>query len=170
MKNIFLIGMPGCGKSAVGKLLADKTGKNFYDADDALENYYQQKISNIFSEKGENVFRQMETETLRRLSALENAVIATGGGAVTRPVNMKLAKENGVIVFIDRSVENILSDVVITHRPLLADGAEHLYGLYRDRIGLYRKYADITADNSKNLDFVVNTIIKGVKNYENYGH
>lgn len=169
MINIYLIGMPGCGKSLIGKLLSGKTGQEFYDADDALEEFYHQKINDIFSEKGEAGFREMETETLRRLSHLDNAVIATGGGAVTRPVNMELAQKSGIIVFIDRPVENILSDVVCAHRPLLADSAERLHTLYRDRIALYRKYADITVENTKEPDFVANTIIEGVKNYENHG-
>ncbi len=170
MKNIFLIGMPGCGKSTVGKLLVSKTGQKFYDADDALEEYYQQKISDIFAEKGEEGFRQMETETIRRLAALQNTVVATGGGAVTQERNMELAKENGVVVFIDRPVENILADIVTAHRPLLAKGAERLHRLYAERIDLYRKAADIIIENTNDLEFVVNAIIEGVKKYENHGN
>lgn len=168
MKNIFLIGMPGCGKSTLGKMVAVKTKRNFYDADDELEQYYQMKITDIFNKHGEDAFRQMETETIQRLSLLHNSIIATGGGAVTRSINMEIAKKNDLVVFIDRPVKSILSDIVTEHRPLLADDAERLLQLYRDRIDLYRMYADIIIENTKTPELVINAIIEGVRTYENH--
>ena len=83
MKNIVLIGMPGCGKSTFGKRLAKKLGRKFYDADDVLEAREQRTIKDFFAES-EDAFRAAETRTLAYLAELEGVVIATGGGAVKR--------------------------------------------------------------------------------------
>ena len=101
MKNIVLIGMPGCGKSTFGKRLARRLGYKFYDADDVLEEREQRTIKDFFAES-EDAFRAAETRTLAFLAELEGVVIATGGGAVKRSENMELMKRNGAVVFLDR--------------------------------------------------------------------
>ncbi len=147
MKNIVLIGMPGCGKSTFGKRLAKKLGRKFYDADEVLEEREQRTIKDFFAES-EDAFRAAETRTLAYLATLEGVVIATGGGAVKRAENMELMKRDGVVVFLDRMPEQILGNIEGDARPLLAADKQRIFKLYEDRIDLYRKYADKIITNS----------------------
>lgn len=147
MKNIILIGMPGCGKSTFGKRLAKKLGRKFYDADEVLEEREQRTIKDFFAES-EDAFRAAETRTLAYLATLEGVVIATGGGAVKRAENMELMKRYGVVVFLDRKPEQILGNIEGDARPLLAADKQRIFKLYEERIDLYRKYADKIITNS----------------------
>ena len=147
MKNIVLIGMPGCGKSTFGKRLAKKMGRRFYDADTVLEEREARTIKDFFAES-EDAFRAAETRTLAYLAELEGVVIATGGGAVKRAENMELMKRNGVVVFLDRKPEQILGNIEGDARPLLAADKKRIFKLYEERIDLYRKYADKIITNS----------------------
>ena len=147
MKNIVLIGMPGCGKSTFGKRLARRLSLSFYDADEVLEQREQRTIKNFFAES-EDAFRSAETRTLAYLSELEGVIIATGGGAVKRAENMELLKRKGVVVFIDRKPEQILGNIEGDARPLLAADKQRIFKLYEERIDLYRKYADKIITNS----------------------
>lgn len=97
MKNIVLIGMPGCGKSTFGKRMAKRLQLPFYDADAVLEEREQRTIKAFFAES-EDAFRAAETRTLAYLAECDGAVIATGGGAVKRAENMELLKRGGVVV------------------------------------------------------------------------
>ena len=147
MKNIVLIGMPGCGKSTFGKRLAKKMGRSFYDADTVLEEREARTIKDFFAES-EDAFRAAETRTLAYLAELEGVVIATGGGAVKRAENMELMKRKGVEVFLDRKPEQILGNIEGDARPLLAADKKRIFKLYEERIDLYRKYADKIITNS----------------------
>ena len=147
MKNIVLIGMPGCGKTTFGKRLARRLSLSFYDADEVLEQREQRTIKNFFAES-EDAFRSAETRTLAYLSELEGVIIATGGGAVKRAENMELLKRKGVVVFIDRKPEQILGNIEGDARPLLAADKKRIFKLYEERIDLYRKYADKIITNS----------------------
>ena len=147
MKNIVLIGMPGCGKSTFGKRLAKKMGRSFYDADTVLEEREARTIKDFFAES-EDAFRAAETRTLAYLAELEGVVIATGGGAVKRAENMELMKRKGVVVFLDRKPEQILANIEGDSRPLLAADKQRIFKLYEERIDLYRKYADKIITNS----------------------
>ena len=147
MKNIVLIGIPGCGKTTFGKRLARRLSLSFYDADEVLEQREQRTIKNFFAES-EDAFRSAETRTLAYLSELEGVIIATGGGAVKRAENMELLKRKGVVVFIDRKPEQILGNIEGDARPLLAADKQRIFKLYEERIDLYRKYADKIITNS----------------------
>ena len=147
MKNIVLIGMPGCGKSTFGKRLAKKMGRSFYDADTVLEEREARTIKDFFAES-EDAFRAAETRTLAYLAELEGVVIATGGGAVKRAENMELMKRKGVEDFLDRKPEQILDNIEGDARPLLAADKQRIFKLYEERIDLYRKYADKIITNS----------------------
>ena len=147
MKNIVLIGMPGCGKTTFGKRLARRLSLSFYDADEVLEQREQRTIKDFFAES-EEAFRAAETRTLAYLSELEGVIIATGGGAVKRAENMELLKRKGVVVFIDRKPEQILGNIEGDARPLLAADKQRIFKLYEERIDLYRKYADKIITNS----------------------
>ena len=122
MKNIVLIGMPGSGKTTLGKMLAAQLGREFYDADDVLEAREPYSIKEFFAQ-GEDVFRAAEERTAKYLAQKQGCVIAAGGGVVKRAGSMAAYKETGCVVFINRPPEAIVSDVEINTRPLLAQGA-----------------------------------------------
>lgn len=143
MKNIILVGMPGCGKSTVGKLLAKLLDVGFTDCDKVIEEAENTTISNIFSVHGEEYFRNLETQTLKSLLSARDLVIATGGGCVERPENRELLKKIGTVVFINRPLKFILKDINTAKRPLLADGKEKLFELYKKRLPLYKEVCDI---------------------------
>jgi len=148
MKNIVLIGMPGCGKSTLGKKLAAKFCIDFYDADEVLEAREARTIKSFFAES-EDAFRQAETRTLKHMAhTLNGTVIATGGGAVKRSINMELMSENGIMVFIDRAPEKILSCIGGDSRPLLAEDKQRIFNLYNERIDLYKKYGQYVVNNN----------------------
>lgn len=165
MKNIVLIGMPGCGKTTFGKKLAKKLGVSFYDADEVLEAREQRTIKSFFAES-EDAFRAAETRTLRYLADLDGAVIATGGGAVKQAENMEMAKRSGVVVFIDRRPEKILGCIAGDARPLLAADKQRIFTLYEERIALYRKYADYTVENNGDFGSVLQGLQKIAKQLE----
>lgn len=147
MKNIILIGMPGCGKTTFGQLLAESMDKPFYDADEILEKREGKTIKELFA-ISEEAFRDAESRTVEYLSKMDGAVIATGGGVVLRQKNMELLGKNGIIVFIDRQPSNIISCIDSQVRPLLADDRLKLFELYTQRIELYKKYADYIIGNN----------------------
>ena len=151
-RNIILIGMPASGKSTVGKLLSKKISYEYYDADKYLERKENVKISTLFSEKGEEYFRNLETKYLRELSQKNGIIISTGGGAVKREENMEILKEKGIVVFLSRKIEDIAKE---NHeaRPLLQD-INNIYKLYDERIELYKRYSDIIIENNGTLQEV----------------
>lgn len=159
-KNILLIGMPGCGKSSIGKELASKLGLTFIDMDNYIEEKTNQKISEIFKD-GEESFRDIETFYSKELSKLNSTLISSGGGIVTRKENIDYFKQTSIIVFINRSVENILKSKNLgKDRPLLKNNEEHIYNLYNNRIGLYKKYCDIEVSNNGYFKYCIENIIK----------
>ncbi len=143
MKNIALIGMPGCGKSTVGKQLAKITGRKFYDTDKMITEILGTDIPHIFAEKGEKYFRELETGVLRDVSKKSGAVIATGGGAVTVPENYALLHQNSTVVFIEQSIDRLHT----ANRPLSQE--KGVKELYRERKPLYEAWADCCFFNSE---------------------
>ncbi len=137
-ENIVLTGMPGSGKSTIGKLLANELSRVFIDTDREIVKREKKPIPQIFSEVGESGFRKIETEVIFELSAVQNAVIATGGGAILNPLNIEMLGENGRIFFIDRNVENI---VATSDRPL-SSNREDLEKRYNERYPLYCSRCD----------------------------
>lgn len=141
MENIILIGMPGCGKSTIGRLLAQRTGKKFVDADEALEARLGRKITDIIPQDGETVFRQMESDTLAELGKQSGLVIATGGGCVTRERNYPLLHQNGTILWLTRQLHKLPTE----GRPLSQPGK--LQEMFAQRQSLYRQFADAEISN-----------------------
>lgn len=135
MQNIILIGMPGCGKTTVGGILAQKTGKTFYDADALICQLAGRSIPEVFQEEGEDGFRRWETEALRQLGQLSGAVIATGGGCVTRTENYPLLHQNGTIFWLQRDIELLPTD----GRPL--SQKNNLAQMYETRKPLYQAFS-----------------------------
>ncbi|MBR5614663.1 MAG: shikimate kinase [Clostridia bacterium] len=163
MKNIVLIGMPGCGKSTVGRYLAKALGVDFVDCDSVIEQTEGTEISKIFNEHGEEYFRKLETQALKKLSAAKNSVIATGGGCVERRENFEILKDCGTVIFINRPLEDILGDIDTSKRPLLADGKNRLYRLYERRLPLYLEACDIEIKNILPPQKLAEKIIDEVK-------
>ncbi len=120
--NLYLVGMMGAGKSAVGRPLAQALGYRFIDADEALERTAGRSIPQIFAENGEEGFRAMETAVLNQLAQWHSLVVATGGGVVTRPANWGHLHQ-GVVIWLDAPEEVLLQRLRVdpTPRPLLAD-------------------------------------------------
>ena len=161
MKNIVLIGMPGCGKSTIGYRMSQKINYSFFDADKYLEEKENRIISDIFSKEGEEYFRKLETKYLEDLSKKEQIIISTGGGAVKKKENIDILKQDGIIIFLDRTIEDI-SKENHENRPLLQN-VENLWKLYDERINLYRKYADIIIKNDDDMNVIVERIITTLK-------
>ena len=156
--NIVLIGMPGCGKTTVGKVLSKKLKYKFCDMDSYIQQISKKTIKELF-ELGEENFRDWETKACEELAKLNNTIIASGGGVVKREKNIEILKKNCTILFIDRPVERILNDVDINSRPLLKDGKEKLYNLYDERYELYKKAADIRILNKGYLRDTIDMIV-----------
>jgi hypothetical protein len=162
-RNIVLIGMPASGKSTIGKLLAKKMNYEYYDADRYLERKENVKISTLFSEKGEEYFRNLETKYLKELSQKNGIIISTGGGAVKREKNMQILGEKGIIVFLNRKIEDIAKE---NHeaRPLLQN-IDNIYKLYDERIELYNRYSDIIVENNGTLKEVTDRIAEKIEKF-----
>lgn len=153
MENIVLIGMPGSGKSTVGKLIAQKSGKEFVDADAALEAAAGRPITDIIPTEGEAYFRQLETQTLGDLGARSGLVIATGGGCVTQERNYRLLHRNGSIFRIVRNLDKLPTQ----GRPLSQAGK--LAEMAKIREPMYGRFADYTADNNDSAEDTARQII-----------
>ena len=138
-ENIVLTGMPSCGKTTVGKLLADKLGRPFIDTDAQIERETGKTPSEIFAAQGEAAFRDIETQVIARLSEQNGAVIATGGGAVLRPQNVDALKTNGRLFFLNRPLEQL---VPTSDRPT-ANNVEALLRLHAERFATYLMTADV---------------------------
>lgn len=162
-KNIVLIGMPGCGKTTIGRLVSQKLDIGFCDIDHYIEKKEGRIIPDIFKDNGEEYFRKLESEAVEKVSKKTGCMISTGGGVVKFHKNMELLKKSGIIIFINRTVESIISDIETDGRPLLKDGKEKLYKLYRERIDLYKKYSDYEVLNEGSLEDIVEKISEIVK-------
>jgi shikimate kinase len=162
MNNIILIGMPGCGKTTTGRALAKQLGCYFFDADQVLEEVSGQTIHELFAQ-GEEIFRDAESETIGYLASKVRSVIATGGGVILRKENMQALGASGVIIFINRSPEDIIADIDTKTRPLLADGKEKIHQIYAERIELYHKYADYEVGLGKEWSEILPEILAILK-------
>lgn len=153
MENIVLIGMPGCGKSTIGKALAEKLGRPFVDADEEMVKEIGD-IPTFFAQHGEEAFRRVETSVLARLGKASGLVIATGGGCVTCEENYPLLHQNGVILRIDRP----LSLLPTEGRPISQNTDLSL--LFAKRDPLYEAFGDLTVENQGKVAHVVDRILE----------
>lgn len=157
-ENIVLTGMPGSGKTTLGKIIAKKTGKAFYDTDDEIKNMFSSSPDEIIASEGEAAFREKETAAVKKLSGLTGAVIATGGGAVLKEENITALKRNGKVVFIDRPIEFIKPTA---DRPLSCD-MEKISARYSERYPIYLGTADIKIvpgiDRKRNAEKIIRSV------------
>lgn len=156
VENIVLIGMPGCGKSAVGRALARALEKEFVDLDRLIEEEARKPIPRIFAEEGEAAFRDLESRIVREAGARTGCVLSTGGGVVTRPENYAPLHQNGVIVHIVRPLEELPT----AGRPV--SQSTDIHTLWRRRELLYRSFADLTVDNGGPMEETVRKILEEV--------
>lgn len=161
-QNIVLVGMPSCGKTTIGNQLASELNMRFIDTDKEIEKTFGKTIPDIFKESGESGFRDMESEVVSRISSMQNCVIATGGGAILRPQNITALKGNGVIYFIDRPLEML---VTTDDRPL-SSRRDDLVKRYNERYGIYCAVADKKIVNDSAVETAV-TALKEDFIYEN---
>ncbi len=142
--NLFLVGLPGAGKSTLGRQIARRLGKRFVDADTELERRLGVSIPTIFEIEGEDGFRDREESTLADLAALTDIVLSTGGGAVLRQANRTLLAQNGTVLYLHAEPATLFERVRHSrNRPLLqGDMMPRLHELYAQRDALYREVAD----------------------------
>jgi len=165
--NIFLVGPMGAGKSTIGRQLAKALHRKFYDSDKVIEQRTGVSISWIFEMEGEAGFRERETKAIEELTALENVVVATGGGAVLSAENRDFLRERGHVVYLSASCEQLYRRTARDKkRPLLQTGdrRKQIEQLLATRDPLYRDVADIvlkTGDQS--IQHTVNEVIKQLK-------
>ncbi len=147
MKNVILIGMPGSGKTTVMNTYKSKYKKNVFDTDELIEREHG-RISEIFMRYGEEYFRNLETEAIKRVCRETEAFISTGGGSVLREENVKLFKESGKVVYLKTSLDTLLKRLDGDDtRPLLkGDRFARLQKLYEERTPVYGRVADIIVD------------------------
>ncbi|MDU7243479.1 shikimate kinase [Clostridium sp.] len=159
-KNIILlIGMPGCGKSTIGEELANKINYDFCDMDKYIEEISNSTVKELFN-ISEEYFRDYETLACKELSNKSKIIISSGGGVIKRKKNIDFFKDRGIIIFIDRPIEDILKDVDTSSRPLLSDGKSKLYNLYSERYNLYNNYCEIKIVNDTTIEETIDKIIK----------
>ena len=144
--NLVLVGMPGCGKTTVGRALARLSGKPFVDLDEEIVRRAGKSIPDIFRAEGEGAFRALEAQALAEICAQSGQVIATGGGAVLRAENRAAMRRTGRVYFLRRALEELPTD----GRPLSRKGS--LEEMYRVRKPLYSAAADVVIDNSVALE------------------
>lgn len=155
-KNIILIGMPGCGKSTVGEMLAAKMSRPFVDIDWEIEKRIQMSICDFFAKHGEPAFRKIESEVLDEFTRKSNLIIATGGGVIKNPNNLSLLKQNGNIVLLNRPVDQLATD----GRPISMSCS--LEKLAKERLPIYNAWKDYSVDCSS-PDTSADKIIAAIK-------
>jgi shikimate kinase len=162
MKNIYLVGFMGSGKSTIGKILAKKLNMKFIDIDEEIERIEGMKISQIFEKKGEKYFRDLEKKLITEFIKRKGYVVSTGGGLGADINNMENMKKNGVVVWLDVPLDIILKRTKKdkTERPLLNQPVEKIKELYENRKKIY-KMADIHIKaKDKSPDEISQEIIK----------
>jgi shikimate kinase len=147
-RHIFLVGMPGSGKSALGRRVALKLQTPYLDTDAYLTEITGMNTAQIYETYGETAFRDGETKLLRDLINATPGIISTGGGTPLREGNRILMRTHGYVVLIDRPIDDILMDIRAEKRPLLAQkGRDEIERIYDERMPVYRSVADVVLDN-----------------------
>lgn len=162
--NLILIGMPGCGKTTVGKLLAQQLNKPFTDTDAMIVNTAGCTIPEIFAKQGEPAFRTLETQAVLQAAKQLGNVIATGGGAILKEINRSALRQNGQVVFLNRSLNGLATD----GRPL-SKNQEAIQNMYAQRLPLYRSVCDFEVQVDSDPNITCKRILEAITS-ENTGN
>ncbi len=163
LSNIVLVGMPSSGKTTIGQEVSILLNKKFVDTDEIIEKENNMTIPQIFEECGEKEFRQLEQNAISNISKQTNLVIATGGGAILDEKNILNLQQNGVVVFIDRALDDLL---IGQNRPLSKSKSD-IEKLYKIRHTIYLSCSDITVCNTGNIQDAVNILIEKYHDFVN---
>ena len=154
-RNIVLIGMPTCGKSAIARQLARKLGRQLIEMDAEIEQKLGTTIAECFETHGEEYFRDLETAVAKGIPA-SGAVVSCGGGVIKRKENMRALSRNSIVFWIDRDIERLFAS---DDRPL-SSSKEAVRKLYEERRPLYEAYSDVRIKNNRTLKEAVNKILR----------
>lgn len=163
--HIFLVGMAGAGKTSLGRRLATNLNLPFIDTDQRVSEIMGMSVIEIFQSFGEAFFRNAESGVLMELVGKPPCVVSTGGGLPTVQENVQLMQNLGIIVHVDRPLDQILSDIKMERRPTLIGGShENVIDQYNERIGYYRACADYRLDNSHGFAVGLQTLTQMIEN------
>lgn len=160
--NVWLVGMPGSGKSTVGRAVAARLGARFEDTDRVLERRAGRTAAEIFADEGEAWFRRLESEVVVELAAEDGLVVSCGGGAVLDPANRRAMRRSGIVVLLEVPVEALAARLERSGpRPVLAgrDPAT----LWSERVGAYRAAAHRTVDGSGPAEDVAARVLEALR-------
>lgn len=163
--RLVLIGMPCSGKSSIGRSLASYYDYQFVDMDEEIEKKAGLTIPEIFEQKGEQAFRDLESDVTQEMLQCHRAVIATGGGIVTRPHNMEVLREGSFVLFLHRDFFKLATTPkhVMDKRPLLKQTSfENLLAMYKKRLPLYRQFCDVEISNDRNKEDAVAQAVRAI--------
>lgn len=161
MAKFILVGMSGSGKTTIGSKAAKDTDLKFIDIDDAIETKYG-SISSIFKKFGEDKFRELESLELIEALREDNVLISTGGGVLGKTENRKYVKR-GIVIFIDRSLDDIKKTMDDSNRPMVKNDPGMIDTLFDKRYNIYKEIMDFTIVNDKTTDDCINKLIKIIK-------
>ena len=157
-ENIVLTGMPSCGKSTIGKILASRLHKDFVDTDILIQEQIGMSIKDYIKMYGEEAFREVEKVVVREISKKNNQVIATGGGVILCDENIENLNQNGKIVFLNRKLDNLIPT---DDRPLTSS-KKMLEEVYQKRLPVYQTTCEFMVDNNQEIEKVTDEIVKKV--------
>ena len=162
--HIFLVGMAGAGKTSLGRRLATNLNLPFIDTDQRVSEIMGMSVIEIFQSFGEAFFRNAESGVLMELVGKPPCVVSTGGGLPTVQENVQLMQNLGIIIHVDRPLDQILSDIKMERRPTLIGGShENVIDQYNERIGYYRACADYRRDNSHGFAVGLQTLTQMIE-------
>lgn len=163
-RHIFIIGMPGSGKSSLGKRVAKELGVPFTDTDELVARTIDGTVNDFFTRYGEQAFRKAETNMLTELTRARPMIVSTGGGTVINPVNRKIMRNWGIILLNDRPLEDILGDIKLDRRPTLREGGlDAVREVYETRYPVYRSAADLILRNDQGYQAAVVNMIRMIR-------
>lgn len=154
VRNLVLVGMPGCGKSSIGRLAAERAGRAFYDTDDMVVEMAGCSIPEIFAAQGETAFRDLEAKAVAQAARERGGVIATGGGVLLREENRRALRQNSRIVYLDRALDALPTD----GRPI--SQTRKLEDIYRERLPLFTGVSDVTVVNDAAPEVVAARVLE----------
>lgn len=163
MKNIYFIGMMGCGKSICAAALGRRWNRTVLDTDQEIEAAEGCSVSEIFAARGEEEFRKLETQLCRTLAGQENLIVATGGGLPLRPENRELLRNSGLVIFLNRSPEEIFDTGDMSARPLAQQGREAFLERFAQRLPLYRACAHVEITEFSSVRDTLAEILKSME-------